>query len=250
MSEGASPAVVVGEGSGWRASLNSPSVSLFVGVALTALVLWESLPAPWAPFFPSYAALAIAVPLIAGGARFGSIRTVLTRHWRLLLLIWLLLEAVDLGIVTFGWEALLERQGLGSEAYYSIKAMLEALGEGASHRHGISKDTAMGLFALFVVVWAPFGEELFYRGYLAQNLAARHGPWLAAIVSSVLFGLRHMTHGFFLWPEVPLVACIAWGCGACLIGAVLAVVYLRTRSMWAPVVLHLGLNVVGIVLLA
>lgn len=203
-----------------------------------------------APFFPIYTTLAIVVPLVAGGARFGSIRTVFSRHGRLPLLAWLLLELVDLGIVTFGWEALLERQGLGSEPYCSIQAMLDALGEAAANRHGISKDGAMGLFALFVVVWAPFGEELFYRGCLAQNLADWQGTRVAVTVSSLLFGLRHMTHGFFLWPEVPLVACVAWGCGACLIGAVLAVIYLRTRSVWAPVVLHLGLNVVGIVVLA
>ena len=68
------------------------------------------------------------------------------------------------------------------------------------------------------------GEEVIFRGFLGRGLVARFGPYLGVALSSALFGIMHVH---------PVQACFA-----AVLGVVLHAVYLATRSLWAPVVLH------------
>ncbi|GAB4217260.1 MAG: hypothetical protein OHK0022_59330 [Roseiflexaceae bacterium] len=83
-------------------------------------------------------------------------------------------------------------------------------------------------------VIVPIAEELLFRGVLYNWLRSR-GFWLAALVSSALFGLvhGHLTIGII----------------AFVLGLVCAWVYERSRSLWAPIAVHIGFNVLGIGLL-
>ena len=47
------------------------------------------------------------------------------------------------------------------------------------------------LFALVVVVGAPFAEELFFRGLLLRSFEKRWGTAVAVVGSSVIFGATH-----------------------------------------------------------
>ncbi|WP_410631313.1 CPBP family intramembrane glutamic endopeptidase [Amycolatopsis sp. cmx-4-83] len=77
-------------------------------------------------------------------------------------------------------------------------------------------------------------EELLFRGVLHRILEQRVGSVLAIVVSSLLFGLTHLVNG----------NATLWGTLAIAVegGAMLAVAYTATRSLWLPIGLHFAWN--------
>lgn len=67
-------------------------------------------------------------------------------------------------------------------------------------------------------------EELWCRGFLGRGLCARYGLILGVVLTSAFFGLLHVD---------PMYAVVT-GC----MGAYLHFVYLASRSIWVPVLLH------------
>lgn len=84
------------------------------------------------------------------------------------------------------------------------------------------------LNAFVFVVWGPFSEELFFRGFLLTALAPIIGPFRASVASAALFAGVHV----FPSTLIPIF----------LIGLVLAWLYLRTRSLWQPFLAHAAWN--------
>ena len=84
------------------------------------------------------------------------------------------------------------------------------------------------LFAAFAIVFAPFVEELAFRGFLFNALLRRTGTVVAALVSGLLFGAAHGE----LFAIVPL------GLG----GMVLALTYYRTGCLWSSMIAHATFN--------
>ncbi|MCH8063458.1 MAG: CPBP family intramembrane metalloprotease [Chloroflexi bacterium] len=84
------------------------------------------------------------------------------------------------------------------------------------------------LNALVFVVWGPFTEELFFRGFLLTILAPIIGPFRAVLVSSALFAGVHVSVSTL----IPIF----------LIGLVLGWLYLRTRSLLQPYLAHAAWN--------
>jgi membrane protease YdiL (CAAX protease family) len=68
------------------------------------------------------------------------------------------------------------------------------------------------------------GEEIFFRGFLSRGLLARHGPTLGSLLASLLFALVHV--------EPVQIS------GAFVSGIGMQYVFLTTRSLLAPIVLH------------
>lgn len=99
---------------------------------------------------------------------------------------------------------------------------------------------AITLTVIALVVLAPLGEELMFRGLLLRGLARRMGFWKAALVSSAVFGCAHLDAWFTLnW---------ARGLSLVLVGVGLAWLY-RWRGYWAAVVAHGTVNTVAAVAL-
>jgi membrane protease YdiL (CAAX protease family) len=95
--------------------------------------------------------------------------------------------------------------------------------------------TAITVFVIFAVVFAPFAEETFFRIFFF-NLGLRYGGfWGGAVLSGLLFGI---VHGDF-YAALPLA----------LAGVVLCAVYYRTRNAFAPMISHGLFNALSIVLL-
>ncbi|MDQ2895128.1 MAG: CPBP family intramembrane metalloprotease [Actinomycetota bacterium] len=103
--------------------------------------------------------------------------------------------------------------------------------------------------ALFVCVFAPIAEELFFRGFLFGTLrriplrvAGRDlGPWIGALLTAILFGAAHVGSAGLEY-LVPLG----------LLGFMLCLVRWRTGSLYPCIVLHsannalaLGVNQLG-----
>lgn len=109
------------------------------------------------------------------------------------------------------------------------------------HIDGLAWETAAspletilaGLAMLVVWIAVGWGEELYARGYLLQNLEDGLNTGWAVALSSLVFALAHLLN-----PNVSVLAVI----GLVLAGLFLAYAYLRTRQLWLPIGLHIGWN--------
>jgi len=83
---------------------------------------------------------------------------------------------------------------------------------------------------VLLVVTGPVFEELLFRGAMFAALLRHWGIWVAAIVPSILWALLHL--GYEPW----LLASIAGS------GVVLAIIRLRSGSLYVPLCLHAAGN--------
>jgi membrane protease YdiL (CAAX protease family) len=86
---------------------------------------------------------------------------------------------------------------------------------------------AAAAVALLVCVIAPFSEEFVFRGYFFGALRNWRGPWVAAVLTGIVFGAIHVGSapaGYL----VPLA----------FFGFVLCVLRWRTGSLWPGIALH------------
>lgn len=88
---------------------------------------------------------------------------------------------------------------------------------------------SMGILA-FVII-APIIEELVFRGIIYKTLRNTHGIPVAVGVSSILFGAIHLN--------------VAQGVNAFFIGVLCALVYEKFRTLRAPLLVHMTLNLVA-----
>ncbi|MEO8541339.1 MAG: CPBP family intramembrane glutamic endopeptidase [bacterium] len=100
----------------------------------------------------------------------------------------------------------------------------------ATSRDGI----ALVLYGLTTVIAAPFGEEVFFRGFAFGGLAS-WGFWPAAIVSSALFALSHLDPSTL----IPF----------SLVGITLCWLYWRSGSLWDAIAFHTMFNLLSFILL-
>lgn len=84
------------------------------------------------------------------------------------------------------------------------------------------------LMAVAAVLVAPISEEIVFRGYLYPAAKKFAGPWVAAICTGLIFGAAHGSLAALL----PLF----------IFGVVLAVLYEKTGSIWAPMAVHFCFN--------
>lgn len=92
----------------------------------------------------------------------------------------------------------------------------------------------LGVIALGGVI-EPFGEELLFRGVIA-NFMKRWGPWVMILGSSAIFALAH---------GVNLVTPSAF-----IMGLGSSILYWRTGSIWPSVVVHMAFNTSTLILLS
>ena len=130
---------------------------------------------------------------------------------------------------------------LAAVGYYVVSAIYAALAHLSGHEKlpkelGVSHSTAALVgAAVFVCVVAPVAEEFFFRGFifgvlrqLRVKLGDRDlGPWIAAMITGILFGLAHAgsAPGKYLIPLAFL-------------GFVLCLVRWRTGSLYPCMALH------------
>lgn len=91
-----------------------------------------------------------------------------------------------------------------------------------------SGNTLPGAHLLIIaVVLAPLVEEIIFRGLLFSRMVVKWGVTRAMVISSLAFGLLHLD---------PI--------GAFVFGVVACVLYMKTRSLLVPMVLHAIYNFV------
>lgn len=224
------------------------AVRLGIPLRPTAWSVWDAL---WAILGSIVIANAVAVLLLIAGAGLDSgwILLALAAPW-IALAGWPILvtrrrgngAVVDLGLRLRRSDLL---RGLaGGAAAFGAGLLASAitvslLGEFDSAASQQAQDLAdssgpwvLVLFAVMVVVGAPFAEELTFRGLLWSGLAKRGvRPWISVLVSAAAFALIHFE------PERVLVLLA--------IGAVLGAVRWLTGSLGACIVAHAVNNAPG-----
>jgi hypothetical protein len=94
-----------------------------------------------------------------------------------------------------------------------------------------------------VIVGAGFGEETLFRGFLFERLGRLFGPGRASLAATVaittgLFAVAHYHDQG--WPGVEQAA---------VTGLVFALLYLSTRQLWIPMVVHAAFDLTAVVLI-
>ena len=113
----------------------------------------------------------------------------------------------------------------------ALAKVAPSLWAGTDELYGWATALELGpALALLIVIVA--GEEIIWRGVLGIGVAARVGAWSAVLVSAGLFTVAHASIG----SPVLLIA-------AALAGAAWTWVAIRTRSLWAPFLAHLGWDI-------
>ena len=92
-------------------------------------------------------------------------------------------------------------------------------------------------------------EELIFRGLITRILYAKYGRnpvgvWLSVLLSSLLFGLIHLSNAI---GGVELGSVLIQVVGASALGICLSAIYLRTGSFWTVVLLHAYMDFCGLV---
>ncbi len=83
------------------------------------------------------------------------------------------------------------------------------------------------------VIMAPVMEELMIRGLTFNRLLSGTKKWTAIIVSSIIFGVIHMN--------------LLQGLNAIVLGIVLALVFIKTRSIIACMLCHAANNLLSVI---
>ena len=97
----------------------------------------------------------------------------------------------------------------------------------------------VALFVIGAVVFAPLVEELLFRGVLLRALLRRMQPVAAILASAVIFALVHYIGDPNTLPFLPALAGL---------GAVLAIVAVRSGDLSTSIFIHAGFNLTTMIL--
>ena len=225
-----------------------------VSVLLTIIVAFESKWMPLAPYFPIYAALAILIPWKLGIWRpewdmkiaGKDIKHTFAKHWKIILAIFVIagIWNIESEYILYNILACIELTGISFDAAINLVAQEAAI------KFGFSTIAAMGIYAFFIVLWAPIGESLFYLRYIQGTLRQENSFAFSAFVSMAFFSIRHATHFLFLLPEYPIAAGLIWVLSAFVFGFLMSYLYEKTNSLYPPAIIHFIVNIASIVLCA
>lgn len=177
----------------------------------------------WAAVFMVLCAAVLAAWLLAG---FGWTRKLAARPARPAdLLAAAVIFPVLVGgilIVYEGLRGIFRAPGLESMKLGGMEEMVEIFGK-----------WPLGFAVLVIGVGPGLGEELWCRGFLGRGLVGSHGAVLGVLATSFLFGFIHGDP--------------CQGAMAMIVGLWLHFVYLTTRSLWLPILLHFLNNSLSVV---
>lgn len=129
----------------------------------------------------------------------------------------------------------------GVVAYWSIRPLADDLLPGGVEMSGMEemietfKSLTLASAIAVIAVMPALSEELWCRAFLGRGLVGRHGIFWGVLMTSFLFGAIHGD------PRQ--------GTYAMLLGVILHVTYLASRSLLIPMLLHFLNNALAIVLL-
>ena len=136
---------------------------------------------------------------------------------------WLAILPV-LWFAAFAWQIVLGATGYAPDVQHAIRLFLDA----------DSSAVRIGIF-FFAVVLAPLAEETFFRGILLPVLVRRMGARIGIALTAAGFAALHANTGSFVSLAIFSVA--------------LSIAYVRTGTLWVPVLMHALFNAASLALL-
>ncbi len=92
--------------------------------------------------------------------------------------------------------------------------------------------------SLYILVTVqPFCEEFFFRGFLFEKIIKRGGPIIAILVTSVLFGISHLS---YTYAYAAIIATI--------LGILLSAVVYKTKNLYSAIFAHTLINIISLTL--
>lgn len=95
---------------------------------------------------------------------------------------------------------------------------------------------SFAIIAFSAVIIAPLFEEIFFRGFMYQAFRKTMRVWLAAILTSLIFGIAHIDPAII----IPIA----------LVGMILLGIYRWTGNLWSSIITHAGYNAIAVIALA
>tara|TARA_R110002073_G_scaffold75329_2_gene183801 strand:- start:1657 stop:2418 length:762 start_codon:yes stop_codon:yes gene_type:complete len=136
--------------------------------------------------------------------------------------------AIIIGVLAF-----ILRLGLAKLFVLAMPGWLEMIRPPFSFDPGFGAAAIAGFLVMTIII-TPFVEEVFFRGFMFKWMSGHRPVWLAALVSSILFGIAHI-----LPPQA---------ISAALMALVLCWLYWRTGSIWPAIAAHITNNAIGVLL--
>lgn len=94
-----------------------------------------------------------------------------------------------------------------------------------------------------------FGEEFGWRYFLQPRLQKLFGKKVGVLILGFIWGIWHAPLCFMLYsPRTPLYCVIGHISTCVFMGIYLGYAYMKTENVWAPMLIHMVNNVIGIVL--
>lgn len=93
----------------------------------------------------------------------------------------------------------------------------------------MSENIYLNLISATII--APISEEIIMRGVILEGLLQKYNPWIAIVVSSLVFGIIHLNLPQFI--------------SATLGGIILGIIYFKTRSLILTIVGHACNNIIA-----
>lgn len=231
-----------------KTRFHQTTIGVFVvSFALMVVAGLENSVTPWAPFYVVYAFLATWLPIKWGAARFGPIQSVPWWWWAVSPVIAILLQAIGSVLMSEVYSRIVVSMG-GVERLddplIAVPPMFDAMFTKAAERLHLTKQVVGTCYYAFIVAWAAFGEEVYFRGYVQGTLRKSHSARYAIGVATMLFAVRHYMQMLLLLPKYPVFAASAWVLMAFPLGIVVGIIYERTKSLWIPVAIHYLFNII------
>ena len=117
----------------------------------------------------------------------------------------------------------------------SVEDWLEFVGVFAVGENVQLSPIAYVMLVISTVILAPIWEELFFRGIMLRKFMIKWRTSTSIFVSSLLFAIFHFQLATIIY--------------AFLIGVVLSIVYLKTKNIVVPIIMHAVANLLSILLL-
>jgi len=88
----------------------------------------------------------------------------------------------------------------------------------------------LGIMLISIAIIGPIAEEFIFRGVLLHRMMKKTSMWGGIIISSILFGILH-----------------ADVFGAFIFGVIASLLYIKTRNLLIPILLHIINNSIAVI---
>lgn len=181
--------------------------------------------------------------MMAGDLSYVTIVSLLLANLLALIVVWLFFRlrkkkaSQEVMLQKTDWKTLLASALIGMSIPFSVGLLInlipfseEMMENYLENSDFLNIETSLLTFMTTAII-GPIAEEVFFRGLVYTRLKRGMNPVFAAIISAALFGVGH--------------GGMVWFTSAFLGGLILAWVFEKTQSLYAPIAIHIGNNAIA-----